>query len=49
MEITIKDIKGKELGKLILTDEVEEVLLTTGVLLVIEYNAKEQKLTSYLH
>lgn len=43
MEIPIHDIKGKELGKMILTDEVIEVLRITGVRMIFEYDIKENE------
>lgn len=49
MEIPIVDIKGKEIGKLVLTDEVEKVLKVTGVSLMIDYDVKQETVIGYLH
>lgn len=49
MEIPIVDLQGKELGKLVLTEEVDEVLKGTGVNLMVSYNSKKQEVIGYLH
>lgn len=48
METSITDIDGKDIGKLILRDDVEEILMTTGVSLFIIYEAKDSAVIAYL-
>jgi hypothetical protein len=48
MEIPIVDNKGKELGKFLLNDEVEEVLKTTGLDFHVIYFAKQNEAIGYL-
>lgn len=49
MEVPIKDMRGKELGKLVLSDEVDKVLKHTGVSLMVDYDPKEDTVIGYLH
>lgn len=51
MELRIYDIKGKELGTIQLNDEVVEVLKTTGVSLMFDYDItkNENSVIAYLH
>lgn len=50
MELPIQDKAGKILGKVILLDEVEEVLKTTGVELMFNYDPKQPEfVVGYLH
>lgn len=49
MEVPIVDLKGKEIGKLVLTDEADRVLKTTGVSLMVDYDPKQPTVIGYLH
>lgn len=49
MEIRVVDIKGKELGKLVLTDEVDEILRIHEVSLMVDYDSKKAECIGYIH
>lgn len=49
MEVPIVDLKGTEIGKLVLSDEADQVLKTTGVSLMVDYDPKEPMVIGYLH
>ena len=49
MEIPIVDMKGKDLGKMVLNDEVHEILEKTGISLMVEYNTSKEQVVGHLH
>lgn len=48
MKIPIEDVKGKEFGFIIMTDEAWDILKTTGVNMVFELDATKDRVVAAL-